>query len=156
MKYLKSYSLNGISKNTKLFESSFNEIDTVKDICLEFEDNGCKSQIRKIWNVEDGISSWDHFSIRIEHYKDNYDINKRIQNGLPEWFIETCKRIERFMLDNGFKTSISANCKDIKVNIFDWKDIDTIDDLSKNTRLIKKVRLEFYKTDKMIFSEIKL
>jgi hypothetical protein len=83
--------------------------------------------------------------INIPFYID-IDIDRRIiaqdekRSGFgpfPEWFIETCKRIEDFMLSEGFGTLIS-----IKYPV-DWENLDTIDDLSEVIGMIYKVKLEF-------------
>ena len=63
---------------------------------------------------------------------------KRSGFGLfPEWFIETCRRIEDFMLSEGFKTLPSVRYGT------DWENLNTIDDLSEVIGLIYKIKLEF-------------
>jgi hypothetical protein len=55
----------------------------------------------------------------------------------PEWFTETCRRIEDFMLTEGFKTLPSVRYP------VDWEKLDTIDELEDVSGLIQKVKLEF-------------
>jgi hypothetical protein len=55
----------------------------------------------------------------------------------PEWFIETCRRIEDYMLSEGFKTLPSVRYP------VDWENLDDIDELSEITGMIQKVKLEF-------------
>jgi hypothetical protein len=54
----------------------------------------------------------------------------------PEWFIETCRRLEDYMLSEGFKTLVSVRYPT------DWVNLD-IDELEEQTGLIQKVFLEF-------------
>ena len=62
---------------------------------------------------------------------------KRTGFGLfPEWFIETCKRIEDYMNSEGYKTLVSVRYPT------DWVNLD-IDELEEQTGLIQKVKLEF-------------
>ena len=55
----------------------------------------------------------------------------------PEWFIETCRRIEDFMSSEGFKTLPSVRYP------VDWENLDMVDDLQDVSGLIQKVKLEF-------------
>lgn len=145
MKHLKSY---------KLFESRFVElkevISTIKDICQEFKDNNCNYQIEpsndiRIKVVALQLKGEVFQDIKMPFYVD-IDIDRRIiiqdekRSGFgpfPEWFIETCRRIEDYMLSEGFKTLVS-----IKYPV-DWENLDTIDDLQDVSGLIQKVELEF-------------
>ena len=144
MKHLKSY---------KLFESKFLEfrevVSTIKDICQEFEDNNCHCEITPENDIHLNIvslKSRGHIgSIKMPFYL-SIDIDRRIikqdekRSGFgpfPEWFIDTCRRIEDFMSSEGFKTLVS-----IKYPV-DWENLDNIDDLQDTTGLIQKVKLEF-------------
>ena len=144
MRYLKEY---------KIFEARFVEfreiVSTIKDICQEFEDNNCNCEITPENDIHLNIvslKSRGHLgSIRQPFYLD-IDIDRRIikqdekRTGFgpfPEWFIETCRRIEDFMSSEGFKTLTS-----IKYPV-DWENLDTIDELSEITGMIHKVKLEF-------------
>jgi hypothetical protein len=148
MKYLKSY---------KLFESRFVEfrevISTIKDICQEFEDNNCKCEIEPKDDIQLNIVSLKNRghlrSIKMNFYLD-IDIDRRIQtdekrSGLgpfPEWFIDTCKRIEDFMLSEGFKTLPSIKYPT------EWENFDNIDELKYAMGFINTVRLKFEPTAK--------
>jgi hypothetical protein len=143
MKHLKTY---------QLFESRFldfkKSLDTLKDLCLEFEDNECTA---KIWPEDDiklnlvslrsrGLVVFDTpFYLEI-------DVNRRIikpdekRSGfgpLPEWFIDNCRVIEQVMESEGFETLPSVRYGT------DWENFDTIDELSEQEGLFYKVRLEF-------------
>lgn len=148
MKYLKPY---------KLFESRFLEfreiISTIKDICQEFEDNNCKCEIEPHDDIQLNIASLKsrgHLSsIKVNFYLD-INIDWRIfkddyqatQGKIPEWFIETCKRIENFMSDEGFKTLPSVEYPT------DWENFESIDELEYTIGFIHTVRLKFEPTAK--------
>ena len=144
MKHLKSY---------KLFESKFLEfrevVSTIKDICQEFEDNNCHCEITPENDIHLNIvslKSRGHIgSIKMPFYL-SIDIDRRIikqdekRSGFgpfPEWFIETCRRIEDFMSSEGFKTLPSVRYP------VDWENLDMVDDLQDVSGLIQKVKLEF-------------
>jgi len=144
MKHLKSY---------KLFESRFSElkevISTIKDICQEFEDNNCNYQIEPSNDIRIKVMALQgkgevFQDINMPFYLE-IDIDRRIcqdekRSGFgpfPEWFIETCRRIEDFMSSEGFETIPS-----IKYPV-DWENLDTIDELEDVSGLIQKVKLEF-------------
>lgn len=144
MKHLKSY---------KLFESRFVElkevISTIKDICQEFEDNNCNYQIEPSNDIRIKVMALQgkgevFQDINMPFYID-IDIDRRIikqdekRSGFgtfPEWFIETCRRIEDYMLSEGFKTLVSVRYPT------EWINLD-IDELEEETGLIQKVKLEF-------------
>ena len=142
MKHIKSY---------RLFESRFVElkevVSTIKDICQEFEDNNCLCKIfpqdyikLKIVSIKKS-TYWKYDTFYLE-----IDINRRIISpdenrtgfgSLPEWFIETCRRLEDYMLSEGFETKPSVRYGT------DWENFETIDELSEVIGLIYKVKLEF-------------
>jgi hypothetical protein len=134
MKHLKSY---------KIFESRFSElkevISTIKDICQEFEDNNCSYDIEPSNDIRIKVMALQgkgevFQDINMPFY---LEINiKNIRTQLPEWFIETCKRIEDFMSSEGFETLPS-------VKRTDWENLDTVDELEDVSGLIQKVKLEF-------------
>lgn len=144
MKYLKSY---------KLFESRFSElkevISTIKDICQEFEDNNCSYNIEPSNDIRIKVMALQGkgevfqdinmpFYLEINIDRKICQDEKRSGFGpFPEWFIETCRRIEDFMLSEGFKTLPS-----IKYPV-DWENLDTVDELEDVSGLIQKVKLEF-------------
>jgi len=144
MRYLKSY---------KLFEARFVEfreiVSTIKDICQEFEDNNCRCEIEPKDDIQLNIislKSRGHLSsltipfyleINIDRIIIKQDDNRSGFGEFPEWFIETCRRIEDFMLSEGFKTLPSVRYT------VDWENFDTIDELEEQTGLISKVKLEF-------------
>jgi hypothetical protein len=142
MKHIKSY---------RLFESRFVElkevVSTIKDICQEFEDNNCFCKVFPQGDIKLKIVSikkssyWDYNTFYLE-----IDINRRIIStdenrtglgSLPEWFIETCRRLEDYMLSEGFETKPSVRYGT------DWENFETIDELSEVIGLIYKVKLEF-------------
>jgi hypothetical protein len=136
-----------------IFESRFVEfrevISTIKDICQEFEDNNCECEISPENDIHLNIvslKSRGHLGSIKQPFYLSIDIDRRIikqdekRSGFgtfPEWFIETCRRIEDYMLSEGFKTLPS-----IKYPV-DWENLDTIDDLSEVIGMIQKVKLEF-------------
>ena len=144
MKHLTSY---------KIFESRFVEfrevVSTIKDICQEFEDNNCECNIFPQDDIKLNIvslKSRGHLGSIKQPFYLEIDIDRRIiaqdekRTGFgpfPEWFIETCRRIEDYMLSEGFKTLVS-----IKYPV-DWENLDTIDDLQNVSGLIQKIELEF-------------
>jgi hypothetical protein len=145
MKHLKSY---------KLFESRFSDlkevISTIKDICQEFEDNNCSYYIEPSNDIRIKVMALQgkgevFQDINMPFYLE-INIDRRIivqdekRSGFgpfPEWFIETCRRIEDFMLSEGFKTLPS-----VKYTI-DWENFESIDELEDVSGLIQKVKLEF-------------
>jgi len=145
MKHLKSY---------KLFESRFSElkevISTIKDICQEFEDNNCSYYIEPSNDIRIKVMALQgkgevfqdinmpfYLEINIDRRIIKQDDKRSGFGPLPEWFIETCKRIEDFMLSEGFNTLPS-----VKYTI-DWENFESIDELEEQTGLIQKVKLEF-------------
>jgi hypothetical protein len=144
MRYLKSY---------KLFEARFLEfrevVSTIKDICQEFEDNNCHCEITPENDIHLNIislKSRGHLGSIKQPFYLEIDINRRIitqdekRSGFgpfPEWFIETCRRIEDFMLSEGFKTLPSVRYP------VDWENLDKVDDLQDISGLIQKLKLEF-------------
>jgi len=142
------------SRFVSKFEELKEVISTIKDICQEFEDNNCSYYIEpsndiriKVWvTVYPQVSNQGEVfqDINMPFYID-IDIDRRIikqdekRSGFgpfPEWFIETCRRIEDYMSSEGFKTLISVRYTT------DWVNLD-IDELEKLTGLIQKVKLEF-------------
>jgi hypothetical protein len=136
-----------------IFEARFVEfrevVSTIKDICQEFEDNNCHCEITPendiLLNIV-SLKSRGHLgSIKMPFFLE-INIDRRIikqdekRSGFgpfPEWFIETCRRIEDYMSSEGFKTLPS-----IKYPV-DWENLDVIDNLSEVTGMIQKVKLEF-------------
>jgi hypothetical protein len=136
------------------FVSKFEElkeiISTIKDICQEFKDNNCNYQIEPSNDIRIKVMALQgkgevFQDINMPFYID-IDIDRRIikqdekRSGFgpfPEWFIETCRRIEDFMLSEGFKTLPSVRYP------VDWENLDTIDELSEVIGMIQKVKLEF-------------
>ena len=134
-----------------IFVSKFEElISTIKDICQEFKDNNCNYQIEPSNDIRIKVMALQgkgevFRDINMPFYID-IDIDRRIivqdekRSGFgpfPEWFIETCRRIEDYMLSEGFKTLPSVRYP------VDWENFDTIDELEEQTGLIQKVKLEF-------------
>ena len=118
-------------------------LDTLKDLCLEFEDNECPA---KIWPEDDiklnlvSLRSRGTVKTDIPFYVEidlkNSKIFMRFK-PLPDWFIDTCRTIEDFMSEEGFETLPS-----IRYGV-DWENFDTIDELAEQEGLFYKVRLEF-------------
>lgn len=123
MRYIKTY---------KLFESISN-IDEIKsnlkDFCLEFEDNNCRTEIE--------YSMLFYIDIDIDRRIITPDEKRSGFGPFPNWFIQNCREIESYMQTEGFKTLPS-----IKYPV-DWEELDSIDELSEVIGLIYKVRLEF-------------
>jgi hypothetical protein len=155
MKYLKKY---------KLFESNFLEfkeiVSTIKDICQEFEDNNCHCDIEPKDDIKLNILSKKkrgYFNGTIVKFYVDINIDRRIcqdvkRSGsilypvsLPEWFIETCKRIDDFMESEGFRTSPSINYLGGS-----WENFLYIEDLNDCVGYINKVRLDFIPYSKPI------
>jgi hypothetical protein len=140
------------AKAIQIKESRFIEfrelVSTIKDICQEFEDNNCHCEITPKDDIKLNIvslKSRGHLDSISQSFYLDIDIDRRIiksdnsRSGFgefPEWFIETCRRIEDFMLSEGFNTLISARYPT------DWINLD-IDELEEQTGLIQKVKLEF-------------
>ena len=138
------------SRFVSKFEELKEVISTIKDICQEFEDNNCNYQIEPSNDIRIKVMALQgkgevFQDINMPFYID-IDIDRRIikqdekRSGFgpfPEWFIETCRRVEDYMLSEGFKTLVS-----IKYPV-DWENLDTIDDLQNVSGLIQKVKLEF-------------
>ena len=136
-----------------IFESRFVEfrevISTIKDICQEFKDNNCYCEITPESDIHLNVISLKnrgHLGGIKQPFYLSIDIDRRIiaqdekRSGFglfPEWFIETCRRIEDFMLSEGFKTLPSVRYGT------DWENLNTIDDLSEVIGLIYKIKLEF-------------
>lgn len=136
-----------------IFESRFVEvrevISTIKDICQEFKDNNCYCEITPESDIHLNVISLKnrgHLGGIKQPFYLSIDIDRRIiaqdekRSGFglfPEWFIETCRRIEDFMSSEGFKTLPSVRYGT------DWENLNTIDDLSEVIGLIYKIKLEF-------------
>ena len=58
---------------------------------------------------------------------------------LPTWFIDTCRRLEDYMIAEGFKILPSIRYGT------DWENFETLDELAEQQSLIYKVKLEFIK-----------
>ena len=143
MRYLKTY---------KIFESRFLEfrevISTINDICLEFEDNNCHCKITPENDIHLNIvslKSRGHLGSIKQPFFLEIDVDRRIikqddnRSGFglfPDWFIETCQRVEDYMMSVGFKTLLSVRYPT------DWVNLD-INELEEQTGLIQKVKLEF-------------
>lgn len=150
-------------RKNRIFESRFLEfrgvISTLKDICLEFEDNNCYFKIFPESDIKLNIISLNSrgYLNFTEPFYLEIDIDRRIikpdekRSGFgsfPEWFIDNCRRIEDFMKSEGFETKPSVRYGT------DWENFETIDELSEVIGLIYKVRLQFIsnKSDKKIES----
>lgn len=143
MKHLKTY---------KIFEARFLEfreiISNINDICLEFEDNNCHCKITPENDIHLNIvslKSRGHLGSISQPFFLEIDVDRRIikqdenRSGFglfPDWFTETCKRVEDYMMSVGFKTLLSVRYPT------DWVNLD-IDELEEQTGLIQKVKLEF-------------
>jgi hypothetical protein len=137
----------------KIFESRFVEfrevVSTIKDICQEFEDNNCECKIFPQDDIKLNIvslKSRGHLGSIKQPFYLEIDIDRRIiaqdekRTGFgpfPEWFIETCRRIEDYMSSEGFETKPSVRYGT------DWENFETIDELSEVIGLIYKIKLEF-------------
>jgi len=138
------------SRFVSKFEELKEVISTIKDICQEFKDNNCNYQIEPSNDIRIKVMALQgkgevFQDINMPFYID-IDIDRRIikqdekRSGFgpfPEWFIETCRRIEDYMLSEGFKTLPSVRYP------VDWENLDTIDELSEVIGMIQKVKLEF-------------
>jgi hypothetical protein len=152
--FKRKYTLTGNDIFESRFVSKFEElkevISTIKDICQEFKDNNCNYQIEPSNDIRIKVMALQgkgevFQDINMPFYID-IDIDRRIikqdekRSGFgpfPEWFIETCRRIEDYMLSEGFKTLPSVRYP------VDWENLDTIDELEEQTGNIQKVKLEF-------------
>ena len=152
--FKRKYTLTGNDIFESRFVSKFEElkevISTIKDICQEFEDNNCSYNIEPSNDIRIKVMALQgkgevFQDINMPFYID-IDIDRRIikqddkRSGFgpfPEWFIETCRRIEDYMLSEGFKTLPSVRYP------VDWENFDTIDELEEQTGNIQKVKLEF-------------
>ena len=128
-------------------------VSTIKDICQEFEDNNCHCEITpedndihlNIVSLKSrghlgSIKQPFYLEININKAKINWMYDKhdgKQEKFFPEWFIETCRRIEDFMLSEGFKTLPSVKYPT------DWENFESIDELEEQTGLVSKVKLEF-------------
>ena len=145
--------ISSFKRKYTLFESRFVEfrevISTIEDICQEFKDNNCYCEITPESDIHLNVISLKnrgHLGGVKQPFYLSIDIDRRIiaqdekRSGFglfPEWFIETCRRIEDFMLSEGFKTLPSVRYGT------DWENLNTIDDLSEVIGLIYKIKLEF-------------
>ena len=124
-------------------------LSRLKDLSLDFEDNSCHCEIFPKDDIQLNIvslKSRGHLgSIRQPFYLE-IDIDRRIiaqdekRTGFgpfPEWFIENCRRIEDYMLSEGFETKPAVRYGT------DWENFETIDELSEAIGLIYKIKLEF-------------
>jgi hypothetical protein len=142
MRYLRKF-------NESRYDDVKNIIDNLKDICLDFVDNNCNYHIEPSNDIRIKVMALqgkgDVFQgINMPFYID-IDVDRRIikqdekRTGFgpfPEWFIETCKRIEDYMNSEGYNTLVSVRYPT------DWVNLD-IDELEEQTGLIQKVKLEF-------------
>ncbi len=138
----------------KVFESSrfiqFKEIlNTIKDISQEFEDNNCQCELEPTDDIQLNIISLKskghldslkkiplHLDINIDR-RICHDEQRSGLSPFPEWFIDTCRRIEDYMSAEGFKTLPSIRY------FSEWENLDVIDDLQNVIGFIQIVRLEF-------------
>ena len=137
MKWLKSYKLFESKVDDMLLPKSYQKlVDTLSDICQEFEDENCECEIKSIA---------DHTRFYVHRLKSDLpfylkiDIDRRIlsldikRSGggkLPDWFIENCRRIEDYMDSEGYKVKVA-----IKYPV-DLEYLDSIDELSEQVGLI--------------------
>ena len=142
MRYLRKF-------NESRYYDLKNIIDNLKDICLDFVDNNCNYHIEPSNDIRIKVMALQgkgevFQDINMPFYID-IDIDRRIikqdekRTGFgpfPEWFIETCKRIEDYMNSEGYKTLVSVRYPT------DWVNLD-IDELEEQTGLIENVKLEF-------------
>jgi hypothetical protein len=111
-------------------------IDTLEQICIEFEDNYGECRIEP----SSSISSYTGklpFYVEIDIRSIIKPNDKNGYGPLPHWFIENCRRIESYMLSEGFKTFTSIRYS------LDWENLESIDELAEQESLIYKVRLDF-------------
>jgi len=152
--FKRKYTLTGNDLFESRFVSKFEELKevifTIKDICQEFKDNNCNYQIEPSNDIRIKVMALQgkgevFQDINMPFYID-IDIDRRIIKHhffshlfgpFPEWFIETCRRIEDYMSSEGFKTLPSVRYP------VDWENLDAIDELSEVTGMIQKVKLEF-------------
>lgn len=135
-------------KTYHLFEARFVEfreiVSTIKDICQEFEDNNCECEIFPQDDIKLNIvslKSRGHIGSIKQPFYLEIDIDMRIiepkpgNRYLPEWFIENCRRIEDYMISEGFETKPSIR----------YDNFETIDELSSYVLGLGfyKVKLEF-------------
>ncbi len=128
-------------------------VDTLKDLSVEFDDNRC--QVRMEPSNDIGIKvlglrfagkflgpSPFYIEININPRIIVLEVERekgKIYKSLPDWFIENCRRIEEYMLSEGFRTMPSIRYA------IDWEYLDSIDNLADQQSLIYKVKLEFTK-----------
>ena len=133
MKYLKTY-------NESRFIEFRKSLNMLSEFCLEFRDNGCSYKIYPEGDIQLNIvslKSRGHLGGMSQPFYVEIDVkNIRAFDGLPDWFIETCRTIESFMSSSGFETLPS-------VKRADWEYLDTVDDLENAYGLIEKIKLEF-------------
>jgi len=152
--FKRKYNLTGSDIFESRFVSKFEElkevISTIKDICQEFEDNNCSYNIEPSNDIRIKVMALQgkgevfqdinmpfYLEINIDRRIIKQDEKRSGFGPFPEWFIETCRRIEDYMSSEGFKTLPS-----IKYPV-DWENLDVIDNLSEVTGMIQKVKLEF-------------
>lgn len=143
----------------KFYESNYLDlseiIKTLRDICIELDDNNVKYIIHPINEI--GVKMLSLYlkgslDKSIDNHRRNSDvskfflviftrmsINRKLSgNRLPDWFIEVCFRIEDFMKISGFKT-------DFRITYIsgDSEDIGTAEDLQNNTGYISSIEIDF-------------
>jgi len=141
VKHLKSYKTFEAKVDDMLLPEGYQTlVDTLSDICQEFEDENCECEIKK---VSDSLLPQYHYyahklksdlpfylKVDIDRRILSFDIKKSEVGKLPDWFIENCRRIEDYMNSEGYKVTIA-----IKYPI-DLEYLDSIDELSTQTGLI--------------------
>jgi hypothetical protein len=147
-------------KERKVFESTKYEktkeiVETLHDMSLEFTDNNCSVRIEpsndirikvmalKSPEVFSGIEMPFYIEIDVLRKIITPDRERYGFGTLPHWFIDRCRMIQSYLSSSGFSTEVS-----IRYGV-DWEvlgsDQPGLDELSRDTSLIYKVRLEFIK-----------
>jgi hypothetical protein len=141
----------------KIFESSYDDmksiVDNLIDLSQEFSDNGCHVKIEPSNDIRikvmalrtisspDPSSNLPFFIEIITPNETRTDSRK-----LPDWFIDSCRRIQDYMNSEGYKTYIS------KRYAIDWENLESVDELAVGEDLIYKVRLEFESSQEILES----
>lgn len=134
----------------KIFESRFSGfvklLDNLKDLCLEFEDNNCTADVWSGKLNPNFVVRKFYVEIDIDTRIITQDEKRSGFGPLPDWFIDSCRRIEDYMRSEGYKTLPAIRYAT------DWENINTIDELANVEDLIYKVKLEFNLSQKILES----
>lgn len=144
MKHLKTYKLFEAKVDDMFLPKSYQKlVDTISDICQEFEDENCECEIKSVSEHPLGFFHKSRFyGHRLESDLPFYlkvDIDRRIlpldikrsgDGKLPNWFIENCRRIEDYMDSEGYKVKVAIKYPT------DLEYLDSMDELSEQVGLI--------------------